>query len=96
MTLPGISGRLEEVGLRLAEADERPAQLAAIAEALDVLPGLRVEVARELRADGLTNVAIAELAGVSDARIAQLLGPVDELTARRNRSHRNRPQEVTP
>lgn len=96
MTVASISGRLEELGLRLAEADQRPDQLAAIAQALDELPRLRIEVARELRRDGLTNVAIAELAGVSDARIAQLLGPVDELTARRIRTHRNRPEEVNP
>lgn len=92
-----ITSRLDDVAHRILDADERPEQLAAVAEALDSLPALRLELAGELRRQGFTNADIAELAGVSRARIAQLLGPLDDLERRRIiRNNQPTLEEVTP
>jgi len=77
------SGELAELGRRLEDPTTSAEQLAAIANAIEQLPALRLDVCRELRRQGLHLADIAELAGVTRGRISQLLGPLDALERRR-------------
>lgn len=57
--------------------------LAAVAEAIEELPGIRRDLAILLRRGGVAVVDIAELAAVTPSRVSQIVGPLDELTRRR-------------
>ena len=83
-----------DIGRRLEDADTPAERLAAVAQALDELPPLRLADMVALRRHGYTLADIAELAGVTRSRVSQLLGPIDELE--RRRIHHHRPEEVTP
>ena len=83
-----------EIGRRPEDADTPAERLAAIAQALDELPPLRLADMVALRRHGYTLADIAELAGVTRSRVSQLLGPIDALG--RRRIHHHRPEEVTP
>ena len=74
---------IADIGHRLETTDDVAELLAAVATAIDELPAHRAELALELRRRGFNNNDIAELAGVTRSRIAQLLGPVTELERRR-------------
>lgn len=85
-----LANTVDDVQARLAGADTHAERLAAVTELLELegrVLELRTDLARELRRAGLTLEAIAELAGVTRARISQLLGRPDELELRRIRNN---------
>ena len=94
-----LANAIDDAQARLAGADTAEDVLAAVTELLELEPRLlelRTDAARELRRAGPRLEDIAELAGVSRARISQLLGRPDQLEARRIRNNQQHQEVTTP